>query len=491
MTVSKARIDVENGARNPSPRNSGTMLRDWVLKIGSAMVGRRFTSALDEMQRAQWLPGNVLQERTESRLSRLLRHAAENVPFYREAYRRLDLALTQVQTVSDLQHLPIVSKATFRQHPIEQFLATNIPAHRQLEWTTSGSTGEPFKFYLDRQMMPIVFASHLFYDTWFSLNPFDRHIRIMAPPAAEPPLPENTPWTTWLRYKVNSRLQAAYEAKTQRRFSMFDLSGARAEEIYDCIETFRPRYVLGYTSTLSSVADDLLRRNLLLSRPLSGVMTIAETLTPHRRQLIEQYFGGPIINRYGLREFKFWCAQNCSESPNMFHVNTELVVWEIVRQDGTPAPAGELGRVVLTNLHNYAMPFIRYDTGDLAVAGAQSCVCGRGFPLVEQLEGRSTECVWTPSGKMINPVSLGQYLFVSHDYVDAIRQYQLVVKRPNEMTLLVVPSGVLAEETSARLQRHMAELVGEEVTIEVEVVEEIPLEKSGKRPIIKSNRGAS
>ena len=488
--ATRAARAVENGAGNPSQLSPGTMLTDWVVKIGSAMVGRRFTAAQDEMQRAQWLPANVLQERMENRLSRLLRHAAENVPFYQEVYRRLDLSPSQLRSVSDLQQLPIVSKATFRQHPIEQFLAANVPVHRRLEWTTSGSTGEPFKFYLDRQMMPIVFASHLFYDTWFSLNPFDRHIRIMAPPAAEPPLPENTPWTAWLRYKVNSRLQAAYEAKTQRRFSMFDLSGARAEEIYECIETFRPRYVLGYTSTLSSVADDLLRRNLLLSRPLSGVMTIAETLTPHRRQLIERYFGGPIINRYGLREFKFWCAQNCSESPDMFHVNTELVVWEIVRQDGTPAGPGELGRVVLTNLHNYAMPFIRYDTGDLAVAGTKSCVCGRGFPLVEQLEGRSTECVWTPSGKMINPVSLGQYLFVSLDYVDAIRQYQLLVKSPNEMTLLVVPSGVFTEETRARLQRHMAELVGEEVTIDVEVVEEISLEKSGKRPIIKSRRAS-
>lgn len=491
MSAREAITAGESGATTPSLLNSGTMLTDWVLKIGSAVVGRRFTSALDEMQRAQWLPANIVKERMESRLARLLRHAAENVPFYRDVYRRLDLSPGQLQTVSDLQQLPIVSKATFRQHPLEQFLATNIPAYRRLEWTTSGSTGEPFKFYLDRQMMPLVYASHLFYDSWFSLKPLDRHVRIMAPPAEEPALPEDTPWQARLRYKVNSRLQAAYEAKTQRRFSMFDLNGARAEEIYECIETFRPRYVLGYTSTLSSVADDLLKRNLLLSRPLSGVMTIAETLTPHRRQLIERYFGGPIINRYGLREFKFWCAQNCSESPDMFHVNTELVVWEIVRQDGTPADAGELGRVVLTNLHNYAMPFIRYDTGDLAVAGTQTCVCGRGFPLVEQLEGRSTECVWTPSGKMINPVSLGQYLFVSHDYVDAIRQYQLFVKRPNEMTLRVVPSGVLTEETRARLQRHMAELVGEDVTVDVEVVEEISLEKSGKRPIIKSNRGAS
>lgn len=449
------------------------------------MVGRRFTYALNEMQRAQWLPANILKARTESRLGRLLQHAAQNVPFYREAYRRIGLSPDQLRTISDLQQLPILDKAVFRKHQVEDFLAANVPDHRRLEWTTSGSTGEPFKFYLDRRMMPIVFASHLFYDSWFGLNPFDRHLRIMAPPAAEPPLPPNTPLAAQVRYKIHSRLQALYEATTQRRFSMFDLDGPRSEEIYRCIETFRPRYILGYTSTLSAIANELLRRNLLLSRPLHGVMTIAETLTPDRRRLIERYFDAPIINRYGLREFKFWCAQSCSESPDKFHVNTELVVWEIVRKDGTPASPGELGRVVITNLHNYAMPFIRYDTGDLAVAGTGSCACGRGFPLVEQLEGRSTECVLTPSGKMINPVSLGQYLFVSHDYVDAVHQYQLVMERPNHMRLLVVPSAAFAGETRERLQRHMAELVGEEVTVEVQMVDEIPLEKSGKRPIIK------
>lgn len=449
------------------------------------MVGRRFSRSLSEMRRVQWLPTAKLQERTETRLNHLLCHAAENVPFYRDTYQSLGLSKSQLGTISDLRQLPIVSKATFRERTLEDFLAANIPAHRRLEWTTSGSTGEPFKFYLDRRMMPVVFASHLFYDSWFDLKPFDRYVRIMAPPAAEPALPENTPLPARVRYEIHSWLQAKYEARTQRRFSMFDVDGSRAEEIYRCMETFRPRYILGYTSTLATIADELLRRDLRLSRRLNGVITIAETLTPDRRRLIEEYFGGPIINRYGQREFKFWCAQSCSESPDRFHVNTELVVWEIVREDDTLAAPGEVGRVVLTNLHNYAMPFIRYDTGDLAVAGTTSCTCGRGFPLVEQLEGRSQECVQTQSGKMINPVSLGQYLFVSHDYVDAVRQYQLVVERPNRMRLIIVPSSAFAGDKRERLQKDMAHLLGEDVNVIVEIVNEIPLEKSGKRPIIK------
>lgn len=463
----------------------GALISSWVLKLGGTMVGRRFSDSLSEMQRVQWLPTAKLQERTETLLKQLLSHAAENVPFYRETYLSLGLSKSQLGSISDLRRLPIVTKATFRERPLEHFLATNVPVHRRLEWTTSGSTGEPFKFFLDRQMMPLVAASHLFYDSWYGLKPSDRYVRIMAPPAAEAALAEDTPLSARLRYAAYSRLQTTYEAWTQRRFSMFDVDEERTEEIYRCIEKFRPKYVLGYTSTLATIADSLLRRNLRLSSPLSGVVTIAETLTEDRRRFIEEFFGAPIINRYGQREFKFWCAQSCSESPQRFHVNTELVVWEVVREDGSPAAPGELGRVVLTNLHNYAMPFIRYDTGDLAVAGTTSCNCGRGFPLVEQLQGRSQECVVTLSGKMINPVSLGQYLFVSHNYVDAVRQYQLIVEGPHSMRLLIVAASGFADHTGEDLRRDMAELLGEDVTVRVDMVSEIPLEKSGKRPIIK------
>ncbi len=468
-----------------SYRGPRALFVELALKTASALVGRRLTGALAEMQQAQWLPADELRARTEVRLRQLLEHAVENVPFYREIYRRLRPSPSQSRTIPDLRELPIVSKAVFRERPLEDFLAANIPADRRLAWTTSGSTGEPFKFYLDRRMMPLVSASHLYYDSCFGFNPLDRYVRIMAPPADTPPLPRDTPLFRRLRYTMHSRLQAKYESWTQRRFSLFDVDGERAEDIYRCIESFRPKYILGYTSTLATLAAELLHRDLRLSRPLGGVITIAETLTLERRRLIEEYFRTSIINRYGQREFKFWCAQSCHQSPDRFHVNTELVAWEIVREGGTPAAPGESGRLVLTNLHNYAMPFIRYETGDLAVAGATPCSCGRGFPLIEELEGRSQECLNTPSGKMINPVSLGQYLFVSHNYVDVVRHYQLSVEAPDRMRLLVVPAGGFDEGHRERLQKDMVQLLGQGVSVTVNTVDEIPLEKSGKRPIIK------
>ena len=235
----------------------------------------------------------------------------------------------------------------------------------------------------------------------------------MAPAAAEPELPRDTPFSALIRYKLRSSLQSAYEKRTQLRFSTFQIDPASIVDIYRKIDAFRPKFVLGYTSSLATLSAELLTRNLRLSHRVRGVITIAESLTLERRRLISEYFQAPITNRYGQREFKFWCGQNCEASPDGFHINTELVTPEVLRDDGSPAAPGESGQLVLTHLSNYAMPFIRYATGDRAALAPRPCACGRGFPLIERLDGRSGECLRTPSGKVLDPVTLGQFLFVS------------------------------------------------------------------------------
>jgi phenylacetate-CoA ligase len=330
---------------------------------------------------------------------------------------------------------------------------------------------------VDRAALPVVYASHLFYDSWLGLRPFDRYVRIVAPPAPAPGGPRLLTWA-----------QRAYEALTQDRISVWEIDHQRAQDIWRRMEAFRPDFILGYTSTLAAIADLLERRGLKLTRRPRGVITIAETLTPERRRLIEEYFAAPITNRYGLREFGSWSAQSCAASPERFHVNTELVVCELLRQDGSEAAPGETARVVLTDLWNYARPFIRYDTGDLAAALPDPCPCGRGFPLLGSIEGRSAECLATADGKVISPAILGHYLFVYNDQARAVRCYQLVEESPGRVTLLVVPGDLWNDRSAAALRQNVAELVGPKVEVAVRSVPAIPPEPSGKRPIIKPLR---
>lgn len=462
----------ESGFKQPKIKGSLTNL---LLTTASVPLGLRFVDSLNEMRRVQWLSREELQARNQARLSVLLKHAATNVPFYQD----LDLKPEQ------LRAFPIFTKADYRKCDPEALCAANVEPALRIERKTSGSTGQPFQFSLDRRALPIIFASHLFYDSWHGLEPFDRYIRIVAPAAAPAQLPAGARAVVRLKGMITTRLQNLYERFTQEKIFFWEIDSESAATVWRRIEAFRPKFVMGYTSSLAALADELLKSNLRLSHSIRGVITIAETLTPNRRKLIEEYFQAPIINRYGLREFGSWSAQSCKEAPDQFHVNTELVVCEVLRDDGTPCATGETGRVVLTDLHNFARPFIRYDTGDLAVAATGECSCGRGFPLLGRIEGRSLECLRTPSGKEISPAILGHFLFVYHDHLDSVRHYQLVQEAPNRAVLFVVPGVGWDEQRRARLRSDLASLIGNDMEVEVETVSEIPIEKSGKRPIIK------
>ena len=228
------------------------------------------------------------------------------------------------------------------------------------------------------------------------------------------------------------------------------------------MESHRPEFVTGYTSAVASIADELLKRNLRLSRPIRGVITEAEPLTPSRSKLISDYFNAPIGSRLGIRELGGYLALSCTEVPDQFHVVTDHVITEIVREDGTPAKPGESGRLIVTDLNNYVMPFIRYDSGDLAIADDSLCQCGRGLPLIKQLVGRSSECLRTPAGRIISPLSLSHYLALHHDYGSVIRHYQLVGENGGDLRLLVVPAPKFDSDTQKRLQSDLSQLLGQD-----------------------------
>ena len=441
------------------------------------------SGALRELERAQWLSPAELQRRAEARLDRLLRHAATHVPFYREAFRRLGLDPTQAIGSDGLRALPVLGKSAYRERP-EEFFADNVPAFRRVRRLTSGSSGEPFGVWLDLDKTPPIVASRPFYDSWFGLGPLARQLRVSTEATPAPPLPSDTPLSFRLKHSLRQWLRARYLERVQERMVIRSPDGEHAERFWRRLEQSRPEAVIGYTSTLAFLAGELLDRGLPRPGGVRAVIAMAETLSPERRRVLERYFDAPIINRYGLNELGCWVAQCCPEAPNELHVNTELVVHEVLAPDGAPAAPGEVGQLVLTDLLNYAMPLIRYDTGDLAAAGADGCRCGRGFPRLRQLAGRSMECLRTPAGATVSPVVLGHYLMVIRSFADVVRHYQLVQEQPDRVRLLVVPDQGF-DDRRDDLRSDLAELLGDGVAVTVETVREIPLGPSGKRPIIK------
>ena len=216
-------------------------------------------------------------------------------------------------------------------------------------------------------------------------------------------------------------------------------------------------------------------------------MTIAETLTDLSADTISRAFRCRVVNHYSTREV-LHVAQTCPDNPELVHVNSERCIVRIVRDDGSAAGVGEQGRILLTDLANHVMPFINYDIGDRAVAGPP-CPCGRGFPTLSNIEGRVGEIIRTPDGRIIAPGALTQRL--NRQLVDRVWGFQAAQTAPEAVVLRVMPTARFTPEFSSALRSDLQEFLGPAVQVTIEIVEQIPLEASGKRLIIKPLAGAN
>jgi phenylacetate-CoA ligase len=161
------------------------------------------------------------------------------------------------------------------------------------------------------------------------------------------------------------------------------------------------------------------------------------------------------------------------------------VILRVVRSDGSDAPPGEGGRVVVTDLMNYVMPFINYAIGDCAVMGPP-CPCGRGFPTLSSVEGRDTEAIQTPAGRRISGVVLGHFLAFVARVIPYVLEYQAIQTAPGRVTLRIVPGKEFTPEFAGALQSQVESFLGRDMAVSLELVDRIPLEPSGKRLIVKT-----
>jgi phenylacetate-CoA ligase len=242
--------------------------------------------------------------------------------------------------------------------------------------------------------------------------------------------------------------------------------------------------IWGFPSYIARIAAQLLESGSELSAYPRVVFTYAETLSLLNQSAIQRAFHCRVVNHYSSWEV-LHLAQTCPDDPDLLHVNSERAILRVVRADGTPAPPGEPGRVIVTDLANYVMPFINYEIGDWAVSG-ERCPCGRGFPTLASIEGRLGEMLRTPSGRTILPIALCRFLNIgvrAHPY---LWEYQAVQTTPDRVVFKVVPTPRLTSEVAERLRTQLETFLGPGLHVTLERVDRIPVEPSGKRWLVKS-----
>jgi phenylacetate-CoA ligase len=427
------------------------------------MLTRDVEHYYETLQRTQWLDRAALAELQDDKLRRLVRHCYRNVPYYREQMRARGLRPEDIRTRADLPKLGFVTKEDIRRHLYFDIMSDDHDKAEVLKVTTSGSTGEPFVCYVDRRQLELRWAATLRAQEWTGYRFGDPCVRL------------------WHQTLGLSRTQAVRERLdawlSNRHFvPVFELGDAGLEATVRLIERLGPTLVDGYAEALDFIAHQLRSASPgRLAGRVGAVMSSAQTLPDASRRLIEQAFGCRVFDKYGSREFS-GIAYEC-EAHAGHHVVAEGYIVELLRE-GRPAVPGEIGEVVITDLTNYCMPFVRYRIGDLAVAmGDEPCRCGRGAPRIGQIEGRVQSIIQGSDGRYLPGTFFSHYF---KDLSHAIRRYRVVQERRGAIRLELCKAGrfseAVLEEVLATLRAHL----GQGTEIEVAVRDDIALTGTGK-----------
>ena len=410
--------------------------------------GRHTHQLLADAEVRQWWPADKLRDWQQQELAALLRHAGENCPWYRE----------------HLAEKPILTKAIIREHRAD-LLAKNYQT-KVFVHKTGGSTGEPLSFNLTRESYEWRNAMMLRGYGWAGAHEGVKQFFLWSVAAGTQS--RLTKWKT-----------AIHDRSMRRMFyNNFRLSHSTLPACLAALNEFAPVVLVGYTSMLEYLARYIQKQGFLRVK-LRSVITAAEGINESQRKLFQEVFQAPVFASYGSREFKL-IAMECERGG--LHLSADNLSVEVLR-NGLPAKPGELGQLLITDLHNYGMPFIRYEIGDLATASSTACPCGRGLPLLGAVHGRIPDTIQTPDGKLISGIFFPHLL----KEFDWIAQFQVIQKELDRVQLkLVAPDQRVAEQGLPELRREVLAVLGNAVQLEVQFVDEIPRSASGKHRAVMS-----
>jgi phenylacetate-CoA ligase len=426
------------------------------------MITRDVEHYYETLRKTQWLSIAQTRELQDEKLRRLLRHCYRNVPYYRAKMKELNLRPEDIRGQGDLHKLPFLTKADIRSHLYFDIMSENHNKAEVLKITTSGSTGEPFVCYADRAQLEFRWAATLRAQEWTGYRFGDPTVRL---------------WHQTIGMTKSQATREHLDARLSNRtfIPVFELSDKNLKEMAQKIAEARPVLMDGYAEALNFLAHYLKDTGTLSVRP-RALMSSAQTLPQASRQLIQEAFGCKVFDKYGSREFS-GVAYEC-EAHAGHHTVAEGYLVEILR-DGEPAKPGEIGEVVITDLNNYCMPFIRYRIGDLAEAmdPFEACTCGRGAPRIGAIQGRVQSIIQGTDGRYL-PGSFFTHYLKEFDY--AIKRFQVIQEERDAITFRMVKGGRFSQQVLDEVIATFRQYLGADMRIEVDFVDEIALIRTGK-----------
>jgi phenylacetate-CoA ligase len=425
---------------------------------------RTLRSTSKFLQKSQWWGAGEIEAYQLQRLKTLLTHAYNNVPYYRSVFSERGLQPSDIRDLTDLERLPILTKETAREN-MDALKARNVAANNLEYVGTSATTGMTFGFYYEKgasRARELAFVRSAWQRVGYRF----------------------TDKCATLRGGVVSSHGAKFDEKKLfgrlLTLSSVSMTAESLPNYIQLIRKFKPRYIWGYPSSISLLAQFMRDNNVAHFSTVRAILCGSETLFDWQRKLLEEVFQCRVFSWYGQSELVAF-ASEC-ELSQLYHVFPEYGIFELVdKRDRLITEAGEVGEIVATGFNNAATPFIRYRTGDLAQYADGTCECGRHHTLLSRIEGRANEFVVDRTGREI-PVTaiwVNDKAFFSSDF-DIVRQFQFFQDKPGELILNIVPGKDYGKRVSGQMFAALKEQLGGEVDLEVRLVDHIPRTEAGK-----------
>lgn len=387
------------------------------------------------------------------KLKKMVNHAYSHVPYYRNIFDRENISPDDIQKIEDLQKIPTINKKAIQSN-YDKILANNIDKGQCKVTNTTGSTGIPLSVYSDKnsQMYSSAIVYFSFLESGLRLK--DQIVELTA-------IIEDCRGTAIKKNMISAQDQP--------------------EKILRKIKEYNPDILYSFPSIFKTLSYEINKEPSLKPSNARLIFTHGETLTESCRETVESAFGAEIYNTYGSTEFNrlaFECGQHSG-----FHIISDCAVIEIIK-DGQNVGPGEEGEIYVTGLYNYAMPLIRYKLGDIGIMSEEDykCPCGRNWPLIKSIEGRTDDFLTLPSGRVISPRTINVI-----DDIPGIVEYRTIQKKRDTFHVQVVPANNYSIDTNKQIEEQIRlGCVGENINVEIELVGEIPRERTGKLKTIIS-----
>ena len=416
---------------------------------------------LAEFEKSQFLSREKVRELQFGRLRALLIHARDNCAFYKNRFDQSGFDPKKIQSFDDILSVPVLTKEDIQNHK-EIMRARNLGDDMIVPDKTGGSTGRPLHFYLDKTRVFSRAAAALRHDRWTGWDIGEKSAYLWG---HRGDLGEPT--------SIKSKFR---NALLDRRI-VLDTSSITSEKLAAFKKQligFRPEIYVAYANSIFLFARYLKEMGSSDHHRPKAIITSAELLETEQRALIESVFECQVYDRYGSRETSI-IASECGSHTGL-HICAEALYIEVIK-DGKPAGPDKPGKIIITDLLNYGMPFIRYQIEDVGMAIDRACPCGRGLPLMKIAGGRMTDFLVTPDGKIISGASLTIYLIAN---APGVAQAQILQEKKDKIVLRIVKNEKFGDESLRFFAKEIPRFFGGAMKYDLEYVDKIPLEQSGK-----------